>query len=668
MSVTDDSDAIVLHSSGSTGLPRAIVYHQWSIFSNLVNQPTIWEAGGPGQRVALMVLPTLHAFCVGPLFTGYVPVLFSPSSPPVIPTPQSTLDALSASKCNFMFTVPAFLEAWSKDDEAIQELTKLLKIIFAGGSLTQSIGDDLVDNGVMIHAMYGLTEGAPLTRSESSWVGPEDWNYLEFSPNIDVELIPQDIEEGTFEVVLVEGETFTPLMSNYNIHGKRAYRTKDLVVRHPTKDGLWKLIGRVDDQIVLLNGEKVNPEPIELEIRNSSLVRFTGVFGRERNQIGVLIELTEDAQVYSRSATGRESLLAEIWPYVAEANRKSPAHARLVKQMIVFTRPDIELPRTPKGTIPRSGASKAYENDINLAYEALQREEIQVDARGPQDWRDRARVEGWLNQAVTEIIDRIIDSSGDLFQQGMDSLTATLLSRVLKNALISSCDPEAQQLVGIISPQTIFTRPSVSQLAEYIVHHLTHRQAASANDARHAHINEITSMIHRYTSLRPSAPLQNTRLTVERVVLTGTTGALGSHLLAQLLADDRVAQVWTLNREASNSRSVLYRQRESFIDKGLNVELLESKKLVLVESDLTDAELGLGEELLEDIQCNATSIIHNAWQVNFNLGLQSFSSSILGAKNLIDIAFESTHRPRLIFMSSISAAGMGQPGLIQPEE
>ncbi|QRV95150.1 AMP binding enzyme [Ceratobasidium sp. AG-Ba] len=672
-SVMDNSEALILHSSGSTGLPRAIVYRQQDIFRNLVNQPTIWEAGSPGERVALMTLPTFHAYgyivqCVGPLFAGYVLVLFPPSSPSALPTPRLTLDALVRSQCSFMFTVPAFLEAWSKDGDAVNELRKLRKIKFAGGSLTQSIGDGLVDQGNTSSSIYGLTEGGAVTRSESPRFRPEDWNYLEFSPNVDVEFILHDCEEGIFEVVLVESETFTLPVSNHEIRGQRAYRTNDLAVQHPTKPGLWKLIGRADDQIVFLNGEKVNPEPIEMEIKKSPVVRFAAVFGRERNQAGVLIELTEEAQVRSYSATERDGVLAEIWPYIVQANKSSPAHARLVKQMVVFTRPDIELPRTPKGTIPRSAAFKAYQSDINAAYGDLQRAAAQSDAPGLENWTDRASVEEWLSNQIAEIIGRKVDPMEDLFQQGMDSLTATLLCTTLRSALISSCDPKPQQLLDIISAQTIFTQPSASQLAEYVVCHLTGDQVTSAPDTREAQINAITSIILRHTPLRSAAPLQITRPIVERVVVTGTTGALGSHLLAQLLKDDRVERVWALNREPRDGGSILDRQYASFVDKGIDIGLLNSRKLKFAGCDLTDMALGLEEALLEDIRNNATSIVHNAWPVNFNLGLQSFGSSILGTQNLIDIAFGCTNRPRFIFISSVSAAGMSQPGLVVPEE
>lgn len=38
--------------------------------------------------------------------------------------------------------------------------------------------------------------------------------------------------------------------------GRGAYDTGDLFVKHPTKDGFWKPIGRKDDLILLSNGKK----------------------------------------------------------------------------------------------------------------------------------------------------------------------------------------------------------------------------------------------------------------------------------------------------------------------------------------------------------------------------------------------------------------------------
>ena len=45
--------------------------------------------------------------------------------------------------------------------------------------------------------------------------------------------------------------------TNTKIGDREAYATSDLVMRHPTKPDLWKIVGRMDEQIILSNGEKV---------------------------------------------------------------------------------------------------------------------------------------------------------------------------------------------------------------------------------------------------------------------------------------------------------------------------------------------------------------------------------------------------------------------------
>jgi hypothetical protein len=48
-----------------------------------------------------------------------------------------------------------------------------------------------------------------------------------------------------------------PCVFNSKRDGVDVYATGDLLMPHPDKTGLWKVFGRVDDQIMHSNGEKV---------------------------------------------------------------------------------------------------------------------------------------------------------------------------------------------------------------------------------------------------------------------------------------------------------------------------------------------------------------------------------------------------------------------------
>ena len=43
---------------------------------------------------------------------------------------------------------------------------------------------------------------------------------------------------------------------------ERVFDTSDLVVEHPVHKGYWKIVGRADDQIMMVNAEKTNPVPM----------------------------------------------------------------------------------------------------------------------------------------------------------------------------------------------------------------------------------------------------------------------------------------------------------------------------------------------------------------------------------------------------------------------
>jgi thioester reductase-like protein len=75
-----------------------------------------------------------------------------------------------------------------------------------------------------------------------------------------------------------------------------------------------------------------------------------------------------------------------------------------------------------------------------------------------------------------------------------------------------------------------------------------------------------------------------------------------------LLAQREISVVYALNRPATGIHE---RQRASFVKNGINVELMTSQKLRLLEGDLTTAAFGLAPEDLTEIRTRVTCIIHN---------------------------------------------------------
>ncbi|KAG9126233.1 hypothetical protein FRC07_004313 [Ceratobasidium sp. 392] len=667
---TDDSLVVIMHSSGSTGLPRALKLDHKSAFTNLVHQPACWELGGPGDCIGLMVLPAFHMMGftwhgVMPLYVGYSPVFFAFSPTPIVPTAESTMKVMVAAGCNALMSVPAFLEAWSKDKVAISHLRKLRGLYYGGGALAEWVGNSLVKNGVRLQSAYGATEIGCVNKLRPTHPqrSSEDWAYLEFSEQLCPRFVPQNDEDGTYELVAIAIEEHKPLILNREFDGQPAYATKDLMVPHPTKRGLWKTVGRLDDQIVLANGEKTNPGAMEDVITNCPYVELAAMFGREKNQTGVLLEFTASAQSNYQGKSQTE-IMKDIWPHIENANRVGPSHARLIPESVIFTRPDLPLLRTPKGTLSRAASLKVYSKDIERMYADLEsNERSHFESRDLPSWNKQSEVESWLRHCLERILGNEVEVAVDLFQQGLDSLTATMLIRTIINTVNSSPDHNARTIATRLGQDTVFKYPTVSQMSDFILQ-LSSGASHSPEGSNDNGIGSIERMIKKYNDMSfPQTSLKPHYVSSERIVLTGTTGGLGCHLLAQLLASDQVERIWALNRKSSGTgRTIRQRQFDAFEDKRLNVALLDSPKLVLLESDITAEKLGLPSEIYEEINSTSSLFIHNAWQVNFNLSLQSFEPSIRGTHNLVSLALGSKQRPRFLFTSSVSVAGFGTPG------
>ena len=182
-------------------------------------------------------------------------------------------------------------------------------------------------------------------------------------------------------------------------------------------------------------------------------------------------------------------------------------------------------------------------------------------------------------------------------------MSVTYLRNQLVNALRTSANPETRSAISRISPNIIFENPTIELLAACIANLVDESGESQNVDPKQQHIAAMNAMIDKYSSGYPASvkgTVQNgTYATGSVVLLTGSTGGLGSLLLAQLIANPAVQRVYVLNRPSSTSSA--QRQSSAFIDKGLSVDLLESDKLVYVEADASQEKCGLSPALYEEV-------------------------------------------------------------------
>ena len=115
---------------------------------------------------------------------------------------------------------------------------------------------------------------------------------------------------------------------------------------------------------------------------------------------------------------------------------------------------------------------------------------------------------------------------------------------------------------------------------------------------------ELQALVNKYTEGFParSAHIGSAYPVLDGNVylLTGTTGGLGSNMLARLLEAPLVARVYAFNRPTKSSTSQA-RHLSAFRKRGLNTGLLSSEKLVYVEGDLSAPCFALGNRLYGEV-------------------------------------------------------------------
>ena len=170
-------------------------------------------------------------------------------------------------------------------------------------------------------------------------------------------------------------------------------------------------------------------------------------------------------------------------------------------------------------------------------------------------------------------------------------------------ALRKSSDPEVKKAAAHIPPSIIFENQTIQLLSARIAA-LVSDNGAGQGDFIEQHKKAINAMIEKYSvgldgpvdGVLPSSQSMEPAV----VLLTGSTGGLGLFLLSELLRSSAVQRVFAFNR-SSSSKSIAERQKAAFKDRGLELDLLDSDKLVYVEADASLEKCGLSSAQYEEV-------------------------------------------------------------------
>ena len=581
-----------------------------------------------------------------------------------IPSATLLADGLKRTKADVALVSPPLVAEISKDPSLLDFMSSNLDtLLYAGGDLPEAFGTPVTARMKLLN-VYGSSElgNLPAIRQEGTWP-KDDWKYIHFHPDLGLDF--QHSSEDMYEMCMVRDPKLEKHQTAFKLHPHLSeFRSGDLYAPHPSKPGLWMHRGRADEIIVFLTGEKTNPVSMEDHIASHPEVRTALVIGAQRFQAALLIELMTNETL---SSTEKANVIERIWPIVQQANQECPTHAKITKSHILFVDPKRPMLRAGKGTVQKRPTMELYKEDLDRLY--ADAEKISVSSSSESELaehtlatRDLETISRFIRDAIKNLTGwNAVGDDDNLFVLGMDSLQSILLTRDLNQALAT---PE-------IALSTFYTNPTISSFAKMALELSVQGQQSNAS-SEYSRQQTIETFLEEYKNLLgeiatrsrakelanhvASSVEANTDNQERVVILTGSTGALGSYLLQILLDSPVVTHVYCLNRSLDSGSLQIQRNEARNLPK-----TFDSGRVTFLTADLSKPAFDLETKTYEALLATATDFIHNAWPVNFNLPLSSFRPQLAGVVNIVDFVTFATKSPTIFFISSISSV-LNYPG------
>jgi hypothetical protein len=272
------------------------------------------------------------------------------------------------------------------------------------------------------------------------------------------------------------------------------------------------------------------------------------------------------------------------------------------------------LPVTPKGNVKRKEAEQVYASEIASLYTKDTTFSISSPSSKeplPDFLRDLfARVSG---VPITNV-----HNWTSLFNLGIDSQLALAIRHDLSKRLGKS-----------ITLSTIFENPSICQLAGVLEPTLVCSKSKNTPMTFDQIIKKMISKLEFefqiwaprvFNSADP--PISNE---TETVLLTGSTGSMGTALLEALSYSSRVTKIYALVRGPNHSN----RLKQSLERRGIDPSILDKGNIEVLNFNMQDPLLGLDTESYHKLAENVTMVVQNAWNMDFIIPVEEFEKDCI---------------------------------------
>lgn len=290
-----------------------------------------------------------------------------------------------------------------------------------------------------------------------------------------------------YELIVLDGLP-SKVVSNSD-DPPNSFHTADIFTPHATIPNAWKHLGRLDDRINLLNGEKCLPISFEHLVRGNDYVQECWMFGIGRALPGIMIVPSEKCRSLSKT-----ELFNKIWPSVEAANLRVESFGKVSKEMTTILEVGTEYPITDKGTMIRAATYKKFSSQINYAYEIFEKGSLE---NGVKLALNIPEIEQYLLDAFQNMMHTPgLTTVTEFFEAGVDSLQAVRIWGLIKRELDLG--------TGDVGQNVVFEYPSIKSLSE----HLYALRENNDND-KGDELKKMTELVQKYSQFSQHIPGPN---------------------------------------------------------------------------------------------------------------------------------------------------------------
>jgi hypothetical protein len=176
----------------------------------------------------------------------------------------------------------------------------------------------------------------------------------------------------------------------------------------------------------------------------------------------------------------------------------------------------------------------------------------------------------------------------------------------IRNSLLHALREEANIPRTDSTDNFVYQNPTIAKLTTYIVKLVSGTSGSQDISQQAERLAAMNDMVEKYSQGFPTRFPTDTSSNSFKgyvVLITGTTGGLGSYILSALASSEEITRIYAINRPRKPwQRALDESQRNALLDRGLDADLiLSSPKLRLLEADCTVPGFRLSQSVYDEV-------------------------------------------------------------------